>query len=227
MIEAVLKIGGGLAEHPEHLKNLCEFVGKLSKKHRFLIIPGGGRFADAVRECNSIFHLSNVTAHWMAILAMDQYGFLLSNLVPNSRITRDIVEAKTLINSGIPTIFLPSRLMFDPNPLEASWRVTSDTISAYVAKILDAKKLVLVKDVDGIYTDDPKINKKASLLSSVSADEIQKSSKTQCIDECLAGFVLKSRLECYVVNGKFPRRIGRILDGKPTHATILTYVEKG
>ena len=54
-----------------------------------MVIPGGGPFADAVREADLRHRLPPSTAHWMAILAMDQYAELLAAVVPGSEIVRD------------------------------------------------------------------------------------------------------------------------------------------
>ena len=41
-----------------------------ASKRPLLIIPGGGPFADLVRQVR----VNNDAAHWMAIAAMEQYG---------------------------------------------------------------------------------------------------------------------------------------------------------
>ena len=45
-------------------------------------MPGGGPFADAVREFDRVERLSADAAHWMAILAMDQYAHVLAERIP-------------------------------------------------------------------------------------------------------------------------------------------------
>ena len=46
-----------------------------------LVVPGGAAFADAVREHDGRFALRATTSHRMAILAMEQFGWLLSDLI--------------------------------------------------------------------------------------------------------------------------------------------------
>jgi aspartokinase-like uncharacterized kinase len=48
------------------------------------VVPGGGEFADVVRCLDERFSLTCGVSHRMAILGMDQYGLLLSDLMPNS-----------------------------------------------------------------------------------------------------------------------------------------------
>lgn len=49
----------------------------------------------------------------------------------------------------------------------------NDTLSAMVAELVDADLLILLTDIDGLYTDNPKDNKEATLISQV--DEITQS----------------------------------------------------
>jgi len=154
MVE-VVKIGGSLAEDSESLIALCEELGALAKSYRMLVVPGGGKFADVVREFYRNFGLSDTVAHKMAILSMDQFGLFLSSITPNSQTTYFLEKAEGLSSTGILPIILPSNLMFQKDPLKPSWDVTSDSIAVYIASLLLAKKLILVTDVDGIFTEDP------------------------------------------------------------------------
>ncbi len=211
MIDCLLKIGGALIEYPENLKKLCKAVSRLSKKYKLIITPGGSRFADQIRDIDTRFHLEKVTSHKMAILAVDQYGLLLSNLIPNSTVTYTISEA--VKPEKKPIILLPSRIMFKENPLEASWNVTSDSIATYIAYLTRAEKLILAKDVDGIFTEDPKKNENATLIWQINARELKRE-KYSCVDSYMPDLLLRFRLNCYIVNGNFPIRIKSILEGK-------------
>ena len=84
MDATVVKIGGSLALYPERLRALCVKLVEVSHKHKLLILPGGGEFADTVRDLDKRFNLSPKSTHRMAILGMDQYGYLLSDLMPGS-----------------------------------------------------------------------------------------------------------------------------------------------
>ena len=81
-MEAVLKVGGSLAEYPTSLERLCKELAIFAKDHKILVVPGGGRFADVVRGFDKTYCLSSIVAHKMAILAMDQFGLFLSDITP-------------------------------------------------------------------------------------------------------------------------------------------------
>src|SRR3989304_8777838 len=132
-MDAVIKVGGSLAEDPANLKALCHRLGEIAKKYRIVAVPGGGKFADVAIEVDQQFALSSDISHRMAILGMDQFGLLLSQIIPNSCTTYSLSDAKQLSESKSAPIFLPSRLMFQEDPLENSWTVTSDSIATYIA----------------------------------------------------------------------------------------------
>lgn len=217
-MEAVLKVGGSLAEDPASLTSLCQELSVLAKNHRILIVPGGGEFADTVRKFDKTYSLSAMVAHKMAILAMDQYGFFLSDITPNSYVSHSLKEISESVKGMLP-IFLPSKLMFREDPLEHSWDVTSDTIAAYIAGLLHAKKLILVTDVDGIFSEDPEKNMDAKLIEELSAEQLQGWNKRTSVDKTLPKILLQTNLDCYVVNGRYPERIKLILENKKTVCT--------
>ena len=216
----VLKIGGSLLNHKEELKRLCSVLGELAARYKMLIVPGGGRFADLVRNVDKIYGLSPLASHRMAILAMDQYGILLADITPSSVIIHMLDNVDSVWRRRELPILLPSRLLFTSDELPSSWDVTSDTISAYIAKLLGIENLILVKDVDGVFTRDPKKYSDAVLLEKVSPDELV--NMRTCVDAFLPKFLLlEKELTCYVVNGLRPERIQQIVEGERTTATII------
>jgi hypothetical protein len=220
-MEAVLKVGGSLAEYPASLRSLCKKLASLAKVHKILIVPGGGRFADIVRNFDKAYGLSNRVAHEIAVLAMDQFGLFLSDITPNSYVTYSLEKAKNSRSGTLP-IFLPSRLIFRKDPLEHSWDVTSDSIAAYIAGRLHAKKLILVTDVDGIFTENPKKSLDAKLIAEVSAKQLLGWNKRTSVDKTLPKILLKTKLDCYVVNGKHPKRIKAVLEKQKSVCTHIT-----
>ena len=217
----LLKIGGSLAVYPEKLKKLCTSLSKLSEKHSIVLVPGGGEFADTVRKVDASFFLSSEIAHRMAILGMDQYGLLLSDLIVNSLTVDSLGAIKKAVASGKIPILLPSNLLFQDNVLENSWEVTSDAIAVYIAHLLSASKVILVSDVDGILSGDPKINSNAELIRKISADELLALKKRTSVDNFVPKLLLEWPLNCFVVNGLFPERVEAILVGRNTICTQI------
>jgi aspartokinase-like uncharacterized kinase len=221
MDAAIVKVGGSLASDPEKLRALCAKLSEVSKKHKLIVVPGGGEFADAVRNLDKRFNLSSAVTHRMAILGMDQYGFLLSDLLPHSFVFNQLENAQRILDLGKLPVFLPSNFLFSEDPLENSWDVTSDSIAVYIAGQLHASRVVLVTDVNGVYTCDPKKFSDAKLISKLSANDLLKMNKRTSVDKFLPKLLLQLQIECFVVNGLYPDRVESILDGRDTVCTII------
>ena len=196
MIRSVLKIGGSLMDvSNDLLQSLTEASVDV------LIVPGGGPFADAVRRYSR--SLDDTAAHWMAILAMNQYGFFISGKgVDITDVIKDDV-------SGI-SVLLPFREVFACDPLPHSWDVTSDSIAAWVAHQIDAN-LVIATDVDGIRLGN-------STVSSVSANDL---TFETCVDSFLPHLLVRYAINCTVVNGKHFERVVDAVKGAPTTGTVI------
>ncbi|MGD6808296.1 MAG: delta 1-pyrroline-5-carboxylate synthetase [Candidatus Bathyarchaeia archaeon] len=215
----IVKVGGSLSKNPEALRKLCQKLSLIAQNHPILVVPGGGKFADCVREADKHFSLSAKVTHRMAILGMDQYGLLLSDLIPNCQVAESLEEAKSAC-VGRLVVFLPSRFMFSDDGLPNSWQVTSDSIAAYIAGKLGAEKLLLIKDVDGLYTCDPKQNPNAQLLKHLTVSELL-GTKT-CVDDYLPKLLKKSGIDCFVVNGFYPDRVEAVLKGQTALCTLVS-----
>jgi aspartokinase-like uncharacterized kinase len=219
-MQTVVKIGGSLADDPTNLKRLCLELSLLAKTHRIIAVPGGGEFADITRKFDKTFSLSSTVAHKMAILAMDQYGLLLSDIIPDSYVSHSLKEINNSAEGTLP-IFLASTFIFREDPLEHSWDVTSDSIAAYIAGLLQAKKLILVTDVDGIFSEDPKKNLNATFIKELSAKKLLGWNKRTSVDKTLPKILQRKKVNCYVVNGRYPKRVRLILENVKTICTHL------
>ncbi len=139
----VVKIGGSLLGSPE-LERWLEIFVKYSDG-KIVIVPGGGVFADAVRQAQKISKISDVTAHKLAVLAMDQFGHLLHSINPKlaTASTELEIDERTWQHRAI--VWLPSHMVLSDETIPKNWDVTSDSIAAWLAEKLDATHLILLK----------------------------------------------------------------------------------
>ena len=144
-VETVFKVGGSLLAYPELLASTLAAIVEASMHAPVAIVPGGGTFADAVRDTDHRLHLAEDTAHWMAVLAMDQYAHLLAGMRTELTLVASERDVELAIASGRIPVVAPYRWLRDADPLPHTWNVTSDSISAWIASALGAKHLVLVK----------------------------------------------------------------------------------
>ena len=208
----VVKIGGSL--FPEHAIKLAEkLVGK-----DVLVICGGGDLANQIRKYNEKIELSPTAAHWSAILCMDILGMLLADKVSKAKAVRSLDEVQNVIRNGGLPILIPSKILMEQDPLEHSWKITSDSISLYISNLMKAK-LLIATDVDGIYTHCPSEDG-ANFIKEISAKKLLNFGETS-LDESFAELLLEYKTSSYVVNGKYPERVLSLLEG---HSSINTFI---
>jgi aspartokinase-like uncharacterized kinase len=141
----VVKIGGGLLTETGCLDVVLLEIAAASQDVGLLIVPGGGPFADAVRDLDRRTGLSDDAAHWMAVLAMDQYAHVIASRFEGGTLVSEANEIEPALNAGRIPVLAPYRWLREVDPLPHSWDVTSDSIAAWVAGAVGAQHLVLVK----------------------------------------------------------------------------------
>jgi 5-(aminomethyl)-3-furanmethanol phosphate kinase len=220
----VLKIGGGLPRDrgDEALRSLCAAVGEAAARHPLLVVPGGGAFADAVREEDRRFALRAETTHAMAVLAMDQFGLMLGDLVPRAGVCRDLDTAAGLVRDGRPAVLLPAALVLAAPDLPASWDVTSDSIAAWVSGRAGARRVVLLKAVPGLYAGRPGKGEPIRALTASRLAALQRESGAAGVDPFLAAALTAAGVEAWVIAGDDPRRLVELLDSGATTGTCVT-----
>ena len=204
----VVKVGGGLGD--DALPRLCTALGELGERHPLLVVPGGAGFADAVRDADRRHRLRAESSHRMAILGMEQFGWLLGDLIPGA-VRRSGLAAE----AGRTTVLLPGALALDSLP--ASWEVTSDSIAAAVADQAGAARLVLMKDVDGLFADWPPRGEPIARLTVAELAALGSGGVDEHLPTVLAG----AAFETWVIGGRHPARLAELLDRGATAGTRI------
>lgn len=139
----VVKIGGSLLGEAELARWLEIFVKYSDGK--VVIVPGGGIFADAVRDAQQLSNISDAAAHELALLAMDQFGLLLAGMNPELATASSELEIAERGWQHRGIVWLPSKMVLADECVLRNWEVTSDSLSAWLANKLGAEQLILVK----------------------------------------------------------------------------------
>ncbi|WMW24443.1 amino acid kinase [Methanolobus sediminis] len=208
-MRTVVKLGGSLIRHSASIISaLEEYFGTCGQgdDHSILIVPGGGVFANSVRDISEKCSIGDDAAHWMAILSMEQYAyFLIDKTGINS------VENIHEFPAGV-SVLMPYKMLKETDRLPHSWNVTSDTIGAWIAKETGSR-FVKVTDVDGVIADD-------IIQKWMTALELSRMGVT-CIDSSLPGFLMENMMDCVVVNGMYPERVIDAVIGKNVIGTHI------
>ena len=216
----VVKVGGGLAREAGDgaLRALCRALGDAGARHPLLVVPGGAAFADAVRAHDGRFSLRAATAHRMAILAMDQFGWLLCDLIPDGVPCTDLASARAAAARGETPVLLPAALLAG-DPLPASWAVTSDSIAAWVAGAARPARLVLMKPVEGLHRDWPSDGDPLTRLSVDELARLRAAGGAAGVDEHLPEALREAGVEAWVIDGRRPARLVELLMHGSTEGT--------
>jgi 5-(aminomethyl)-3-furanmethanol phosphate kinase len=143
----VIKLGGSLM-YSDELSAWLNSIESYAQTSNVIVVPGGGEFADLVRQLQKTHGFDDYIAHQMALLAMSQYGHYLAGINSKFRIVDDIDSISSSLGKSAPLIWLPLALVGDNSKIAASWDFTSDSIALWLATELGAEKLILVKSVD-------------------------------------------------------------------------------
>jgi aspartokinase-like uncharacterized kinase len=139
----IVKLGGSLTRDRsllDWLRMLAEFGGG-----RVAVVAGGGGFADAVRKAQRAWEFNDVAAHNMATLAMVQTALMLHAMEPRLVPASEDAEIRHALHVGSPALWMPYTVLRDAPDLLTSWEVTSDSLSLWLARRLNAERLVIVK----------------------------------------------------------------------------------
>jgi aspartokinase-like uncharacterized kinase len=146
----VVKVGGSLLDWPGLVDRLAIYMKK-RRSDRLVLIVGGGRFADLLRDLDATHKIGERPSHALALRVLDLTAHLLETLVPGTKVVDDISKLEDAWSSQNVPILAPRRFLESddqsPDPLPHAWTTTTDAIAARVAVRLDARELVLLKSV--------------------------------------------------------------------------------
>jgi aspartokinase-like uncharacterized kinase len=114
-----------------------------------LLVPGGGRVADAIRSWDRTHSFNETIAHWLAIRSLNLTAHVLATLLSRAEVCNDLGDCDALWRRGAIPILAPESFMrldeSDADHLPHTWSATSDSIAARVAIVAKADRLVLLK----------------------------------------------------------------------------------
>jgi hypothetical protein len=155
----VYKLGGSLLELGDLDRRLAALFqaplplpARSSKKFAIdrVVLVGGGRAADVVREWDRRHGLSAEQAHDLALVAMALNSRLVHGLLPESEFVTEWKAKRRTSTRGSLFVLDPAAALEQAERqsgerLPRSWNVTSDAIAAFLSLQMQAAALVLIK----------------------------------------------------------------------------------
>ena len=229
----VLKIGGqsicdlGKKALPAVVKEIA--ANKM--KHKMFLLTGGGTRSRHIYAIGLELGMPTGVISKFGSSISEQNALLVATLLSpwgGIKIGHDeVLKLPTYFAQGcIPVMhgMPPYDYYALPSP---KWRIPihrTDVGTLIVADLIGAKSCILVKDEDGLYTDNPKKNKKAKFIEKISAGELIKRNLDDLIIErpCLEILQNSEVLDrIQIVNGLKKGNITKALAGKHV-GTIIT-----
>lgn len=212
--QAIFKIGGKILENSKNIESTISQIAKLYEEkilQKIILIPGGGSYANFIREIDEELKLGDDLAHWMAIYSMNHNGIELNRRYPELELIEDLKDFQG--SKEIFCIFLPYHYLRNKDAFPHSWDVTSDSIALYIADQLQFNQCFLIKDIEGIYNIDEELIKNITTFQYIGLKESKKLAKigldrpnfkkSKPIDSYLLTLIDQNRIPCYLINGSF------------------------
>jgi 5-(aminomethyl)-3-furanmethanol phosphate kinase len=178
----IIKLGGSLSQSDTLVKCLNR-VEQNYPDRAVVIVPGGGAFADQVRLAQHRWQFDDKIAHRMAILAMQQMALLFNGIKGNFAIASSLLDIQNQLHKQKIVIWSPDIVELDKAAIQASWDITSDSLAAWLAGVLSAKELILVKS--------------AMVDSRLSLEQL---AKQNIVDNGFCNFVMHATFKIQVIN---------------------------
>lgn len=144
----VVKLGGSVLDWPEFPGRLREWLSRQSPACNVLVV-GGGRFADVVRDADRTHSLGDVVSHKLCVELLAVTARIVGHLLPEASGPVPSESLEPTMDSQVVLLDVPKLIERDAassvRPLPASWQVTTDSIAARAAVFLKADELVLLK----------------------------------------------------------------------------------
>ena len=253
----VIKIGSSSLTHPEtgalNLTKLEVLVREISDLHNMgkdVIVVSSGAIAVG-RRAAGLGHRPSETKEKQACAAIGQarlmmiyqklfseYNQLAAQILMTKRTVMDNLSRFNALNTFRDLLKLGAIPIVNENDTVSTYEMQfgdNDTLSAIVAALIDADLLLLLSDIDGLFTDDPNSNPNAELIHVVEKldDHLLKMGKsTSTSDVGTGGMASKltaaklasaAGTDMVIANGEDFRNIHRVIEGQDCGTLFLSH----
>jgi uridylate kinase len=222
----VISLGGSLIVPKEiderFLGEFKKILRKHYRTHKFVIVCGGGVIA---RKYISVLKKQGKTKKQLSLagiratrmnakFVMQVFGKEANDLLPiTMKDVRNNLPKNNVVISGA--------LKYDPV-------ATSDTTAAKLAKLLDTP-FVNMTNVKGLYTSNPKKNKKSKYIPNISWKNFNnitskikfKAGQNFVLDQHSSKIIMKNKIPTFIIQGRNLKNLEKLISGKRFSGTTI------
>lgn len=224
MATLVISLGGSLIVPEEidtaFLKRFKKLSQQLAKRHKLVIVTGGGSTA---RNYIAPIRKSKLDELYTSLVGIESTKLNASlvaaflkqfHLLPDSlqQVKKELEKNRVVVCGA---------LGFTP-------KMTSDGDAAQIAEYINADLLVNLTNVNGLYTKDPK-KPGATLIKTITFKNFKKiADKTDykagqhfVLDQVAAAIITRAKIKTLILNGKDLKNLEKALEDKPFLGTTI------
>ena len=235
-------------------QQLCRVISDLQNSGNEIILVSSGALGVGVGKLG-IKEKPSETPQKQAIAAIGQCELMFmydkifgeyDNTVAQILLTRSVIDDELLRINALNTFEALIAMRIIPvvnendsvatDEIEGANFGDNDMLSALVAKLVSADRLIIMTDIDGLFETNPRVDPYAKLLKRVPEidDEIKKMAGGTGSNRGTGGMstkvaaaeiATKSGIECCVLNGSNPEVLYELMDGH-NPGTIFEAVKK-
>ncbi|HZT06017.1 MAG TPA: uridine kinase [Chloroflexota bacterium] len=229
----VIKIGGQsiLDRGRSALLPVVEELGANLAQHKMIISVGEGTRARHAYDIATDLGLPTGVLSVMGDVISNQNALIVTTIMMRYgavRVPEDHFDMFPIfLNSGCPIVICgmaPYRWWEQPPEIGRVPEHRSDAGTFLTAEVFGCRSAIFVKDVDGLYTDDPKVAPEAELIPRIGVGELlARKPRDLPIEPSVLHMMARARhmKEIRIVNGLVPGTITRALNGESVGTTIF------
>lgn len=225
MEKVVVSLGGSILvpgdDDARYLTDLASLLKELSSRIRIFAVTGGGRTARYYIETGRALGVPERT--------LDEFGIEATRL--NARLlgaalkgTSNKRPAETYREAARLAKRYPVVLMAGTRPGH-----TTDRVSASLARVVGAARIVNATSVDGVYSADPNSQPDARLLERITFEDLVRltgeghraAGPSVVFDPVAARVLARDRVPLRVVHGRDLGALRSAILGEPFHGTLV------
>jgi uridylate kinase len=226
-----ISVGGSIAA-PEDLdtkllRGLSRVLRDASRRRDLLVVVGGGRLSRRYIAAARDLGADEGSLDWVGIDATRLNARLVIAALGDAAyhgVPQDFGEALTAARS------FPVVVMGGTHPGH-----TTDAVTAMLAEVARASEIVILTNVDGVYTADPKVDPSARRLSRITATRLMEIVGTQSaeagspgvVDPMAARIIQRSRILTKVLDGRDLEGVRAALGGRAFKGTLVAPDARG